>query len=148
MPLKPEQHAPPNESGHQAAFQNGNIFLRPIGWVENPFTSPAAPEQIQQAESRLVIEPELTPGLTGLEPGQEIVVIFYFHLARGYDLLQHPRGDISRPKRGVFALRSPRRPNPIGVSTVKLIAIEGNVLRVHGLDALDGSPVLDIKPAW
>ena len=126
---------------------NRAITFTPIGRVENAFTSPAAPEKIRQVESRLVIEPELTPALTGLEAGQRIVVVFHFHLSPGYDLLQHPRGDLTRPKRGVFALRSPRRPNPIGVTTVELLAVEGNVLRVRGLDALDGSPVLDIKPA-
>jgi len=123
------------------------ITFTPIGRVENSFTSPAPPEQIRQVESRLVIEPELALGLTGLEQGQQIVVVFYFHLSHGYELLQHPRGDPTQPKRGVFALRSPRRPNPIGVSTVELVTVEDNVLRMRGLDALDGSPVLDIKPA-
>jgi tRNA-Thr(GGU) m(6)t(6)A37 methyltransferase TsaA len=62
-------------------------------------------------------------------------------------LLQHPRGDRNRPRRGVFALRSPRRPNPIGITVVDLIDVQGNVLRVQGLDAINGTPVLDIKPA-
>lgn len=106
------------------------ITFTPIGWVENSFTSPAPPEHIRQVESRLVIEPALAPGLTGLEPGQQILVVFYFHLSRGYELLQHPRGDPTRPKCGVFALRSPRRPNPIGVTVVDLLAVEGNALRV------------------
>jgi tRNA-Thr(GGU) m(6)t(6)A37 methyltransferase TsaA len=75
------------------------------------------------------------------------MVVFYFHRSQGYDLTQHPRGDPRRPKRGVFTLRSPRRPNPIGVTVVDLVAIEGNVLRVRGLDAINGTPVLDIKPA-
>jgi len=85
--------------------------------------------------------------LKGLEPGQKVLVLFDFHLARGYTLLQHPRGDKSRPRRGVFALRSANRPNAIGVSEVDLLAIEGNVLRVRGLDAIHGTPVLDLKPA-
>ena len=74
------------------------------------------------------------------------MVVFHFHRSRGYELLQHPRGDPSRPRRGVFALRSPRRPNPIGLTVVDLLAIEGNVLRVRGLDAFAGTPVLDLKP--
>jgi tRNA-Thr(GGU) m(6)t(6)A37 methyltransferase TsaA len=73
--------------------------------------------------------------------------VFYFHHAQGFDLLQHPRRDTARPRRGVFALRSPRRPNPIGVTVVDLLSVEGNVLRVRGLDAIDGTPVLDLKPA-
>jgi len=73
------------------------------------------------------------------------MIVFHFHLVQSYVLLQHPRGDRSRPKRGVFALHTPYRPNPIVVTVVDLLAVEGNVLRVRGLDALNGTPVLDIK---
>ena len=72
-------------------------------------------------------------------------MLFYCHRSTGYDLQVHPRGDRSRPLRGLFAVRSPRRPNPIGVTTVRVRRVGGNVLEVVGLDALDGSPVLDIK---
>lgn len=123
------------------------ISFIPIGYVENEFDAPTAPETIAAAESRIVIAPELVEGLKGLEAGRQVIVVFHFHLVQSYDLLQHPRGDRSRPKLGVFALRTPYRPNPIGVTVVDLLAIEGNVLRVRGLDALNGSPVLDIKPA-
>jgi len=115
--------------------------------VENEFAVPAAPDQIRSAEARIILNPSLVEGLKGLEPGQQIMVIFYFHRSEGYDLLQYPRGDQSQPKRGVFALRSPRRPNPIGVTVAELVSINGNVLRVRGLDAIDGTPVLDLKPA-
>lgn len=120
---------------------------RAIGHVENDFNEPAASEEIRSAESRIVLDPALREGLRGLEPGQPIMVIFHFHRSQGYDLCQHPRGDRSRPQRGVFALRSPRRPNPIGVTVADLVAIEGNILRVRGLDAINGTPVLDLKPA-
>jgi len=73
------------------------------------------------------------------------MVVFHFHLVQSYALLQHPRGDRSRPRRGVFALHTPYRPNPIGVTVVDLLSVEGNVLRVRGLDALNGTPILDIK---
>ena len=102
---------------------------------------------MRAALSRVVLDPLLVEGLQGVEPGQRIEVVFVFHRSDGYDLMQHPRGDRDRPCRGVFALRSPSRPNPIGVTTVDLLAIEGNVLVVRGLDALDGTPVLDLKPA-
>lgn len=121
--------------------------LRAIGHVENEFEEPAAPGQIRSAESRIVLDPSLIEGLRGLEPGQQMMVVFYFHRSEGFDLLQHPQGDQSRPKRGVFTLRSPRRPNPIGVTVVDLIEVADNVLRVRGLDAIHGSPVLDLKPA-
>jgi tRNA-Thr(GGU) m(6)t(6)A37 methyltransferase TsaA len=124
-----------------------SITYEAIGHVENEFDKPAALDEMRSAESRIVLDPALTEGLTGLEAGQQVMVIFYFHRSQGYDLTLHPRGDLSRPKRGVFALRSPRRPNPIGVTIVDLLAIEENVLRVRGLDALNGTPILDLKPA-
>jgi tRNA (adenine37-N6)-methyltransferase len=123
------------------------VTLRPIGYVENEFTEPASPDEIRMIESRIILDPALTQGLQGLEPSQQIMVIFYFHHSEGYDLLQHPQGDRSRPKRGVFTLRSPNRPNPIGVTVVDLVGIEDNILRVLGLDAIQGTPVLDLKAA-
>ena len=123
------------------------IVYRAIGRVENDFEAPIASDKLRSAESRIVLDATLTEGLRGLEPGQRIMVVFYFHRSQGFALLQHPRGDKSRPRRGVFALRSPRRPNPIGVTVVDLVAVDGNVLRVRGLDALNDTPVLDLKPA-
>jgi len=130
------------------SFRNDEpVTFQPIGYVENDFDEPAAPDQIRAAVSRIVLDPALVEGLQGLEAGQPIMVVFHFHRSQGYALRQHPRGDESRPPRGVFALRSPRRPNPIGVTVVDLLAVEGNVLRVRGLDAINGTPVLDLKPA-
>jgi tRNA-Thr(GGU) m(6)t(6)A37 methyltransferase TsaA len=123
------------------------IVYRAIGHVENDFDEPAAPYEIRAVESRIVLDPSLTEGLRGLDPGRQIMVVFHFHRSQGFELLQHPQGDRSRPRRGVFALRSPRRPNPIGVTVVDLVGVEGNVLRVRGLDAINGTPVLDLKPA-
>jgi tRNA (adenine37-N6)-methyltransferase len=121
--------------------------LRVIGHVENEFNDPTAPDEIRSVDSRIVLDPSLVKGLTGIEPGQQLLVVFYFHRSQGFSLLQHPRGDRSRLKRGVFALRSPNRPTPIGVTVVDVIAVEANVLRVSGLDAINGTPVLDLKPA-
>jgi tRNA-Thr(GGU) m(6)t(6)A37 methyltransferase TsaA len=122
------------------------ICYAAIGHVENEFDEPAPPETLREAVSRIVIDPALAAGLTGLEPGDRVMVLFSFHRTTSYELLQHQRGDTTRPKRGVFALRSPRRPNPIGVTTAELLAVEGNVLQVRGLDAINGTPVLDLKP--
>ena len=121
--------------------------FRPIGRVENGLPFGTAGETLRAAESTIILAPEFAPGLEGLEKEPRILVVFYFHLSDGYELHQHPRGDTGRPKRGVFALRSPRRPNPIGVTEVELLEIRGNRLRVRGLDAVDGTPVLDLKPA-
>ena len=121
--------------------------FEPIGTVENEFPLGTPGDTMRAAESRIVLDPALAAGLAGLEKEPRILVVFHFHLSTGYELLQHPRGDTTRTKRGVFALRSPRRPNPIGVTEVDLLEIQGNVLRVGGLDAVDGTPVLDLKPA-
>jgi tRNA-Thr(GGU) m(6)t(6)A37 methyltransferase TsaA len=123
------------------------IQLRPIGYVENGVDEAISPAMIRAVESRIILKPRLENGLKSLGLSSRVMVIFYFHQSEGYELQQHPRGDTSRPKRGVFALRTPRRPNPIGVTVVDLDRVEGNVLFVHGLDAINGTPVLDIKPA-
>lgn len=123
------------------------IIYRPIGYVQNAFAQPTSGSEIGAAESRIVLDSDLVEGLKGLAGGQKIVVVFHCDRAPGCELMQHPQGDRSRPRTGVFSLRSPRRPNPIGITVVELLAIEGNVLLVRGLDALNGTPVLDIKPA-
>lgn len=122
------------------------ITLHPIGFVQSAYTEPISSDILRSQESRIVLDPDLTPGLDGLENGQAIWILFHFHRNQDFALHQHPRGDRSRPKQGVFSLRSPKRPNRIGLTQVELIRIEGNILYVRNLDAIDGSPVLDIKP--
>ena len=123
------------------------VEFEPIGWIENglPFGTPG--DTLRGAESRIVLRPGFLQALTELDKQARILVVFHFHRSEGWAPLQHPRGDPSRPKRGVFALRSPRRPNGIGVTEVDLLGIRKNVLTVRGLDAIDGTPVLDLKPA-
>lgn len=124
------------------------ITLTPIGWVHSPFQEMTAPEELRQHEAEIVLRPELEEGLDGIRPGDAILVIFYFHRVadKGYRLRLHPRDDTSVPMRGVFATRSPYRPNSLGATVVRVVAVEGHRLRVRGLDALDGTPVLDLKP--
>ena len=124
-----------------------SISYTEIGHVENEFDEPTNPYKIRAAESQIILDPTLTDGLKGLEPRQKIMVLYDFNRARGYHLQQHPRGDDTQPKRGVFALRSPHRPNSIGLCETEIVTIEENVLRVLGLDALDGTPILDLKPS-
>ena len=126
---------------------NQIIAYKPIGHVANRFDEPSQPESMLSTESRIVLNPALTDALYGLQPGQHLIILFHFHRAKDYKLRQHPRGNTRRPKTGVFTLRSPHRPNPIGFSTVELVEMKDNILSVKGLDALNGSPVLDIKPA-
>ena len=127
--------------------ENTEIKLTAIGVVANEIDEMIAPAKIRAVPSRIILDPEFQIGLDSLMPGSQLMVLFHFHQAEGYDLLQHPRKDPQRPKRGIFALRSPRRPNPIGVTIVSIEKIEGNVLTVSGLDAINGTPVLDLKPA-
>jgi tRNA-Thr(GGU) m(6)t(6)A37 methyltransferase TsaA len=133
--------------------------LHPIGVIRSTVTSPdGAPKQgaLEGTEAKIVIEPEYAEALAGLGeragPASgaaahgKIIVLCWMHLADRDKRKVHPRDDESRPRRGVFATRSPHRPNPISLHTVELLEVRGNVLRVRGMDAVDGTPVLDIKP--
>lgn len=122
------------------------ITVRPVGYVRCSDTGDIGVEALRREPVAIIVNPELAPGLEGIERFQKLVVLFYCHRTLGYALHVHPRGDLSRAARGVFASRSPARPNPLGLTVVTLLGVEGNVLHVRGLDALDGTPVLDIKP--
>jgi tRNA-Thr(GGU) m(6)t(6)A37 methyltransferase TsaA len=93
-----------------------------------------------------VFEPEVLDALAGLTPGDEVIVLTWLDRGRRDVLQVHPRSDPSRPLQGVFATRSPDRPNPIGLHRVEILAIEGARVRVRNLEAIDGTPVVDVKP--
>lgn len=123
--------------------------LREIGRVSSTLDDPAAaPKQGDEGapEAILEIAPEFEPALRGLAPGDELLVLTWLDRAAREVLAVHPRGDATRPQVGVFATRSPDRPNPIGLHRVRLLSIDGPRLRVADLEALDGTPVLDLKP--
>jgi tRNA-Thr(GGU) m(6)t(6)A37 methyltransferase TsaA len=123
--------------------------LTPIGRVESPLTElGAAPNQGDEGAPNawLVLEPGVLDGLDGIRPGDELIVLTWLDRARRDVLRVHPRGDRSRPEQGVFSTRSPARPNPIGLHRVEVLAVEGARLRVSELEALDGTPVVDLKP--
>ena len=132
---------------HPLTHDRDSISYRPIGHVERSSSIEENDRTARTCLSKIVIDSDLTEGCRGLRVGEEIWVLFHCHLSIEYSLLQHPQGDVQRPKRGVFGLRSANRPNPIGLTQVKILSINANQLTVWGLDALDGSPVLDIKPA-
>jgi tRNA-Thr(GGU) m(6)t(6)A37 methyltransferase TsaA len=124
--------------------------LRAIGWVESHLTDiELAPRQADEGapEAWLVFEPEVVEGLRNLRPGKEVILITWLHRARRDVLKVHPRGDPSRPVEGVFSTRSSQRPNPIGLHTVEITGIDGLRIRVRSLEALDGTPIIDLKPA-
>jgi formylmethanofuran dehydrogenase subunit E len=119
------------------------IPLKEIGKVESRFREKEDPFIMRKETSRITLHNEYTEGLYRLSEFTCIQVVFGFHLSGGYSL----KGPVYTGEiRGVFASRSPNRPSPLGITTVKLIAVEGNILTVSGLDAVDGSPVYDIKP--
>jgi tRNA-Thr(GGU) m(6)t(6)A37 methyltransferase TsaA len=123
--------------------------MRPIGFVRSPHRDtshiPKGPGARHEALGTLVLRPELEDGLQDIEGFSHLFVVWVFHASEGYDLVARVPLDERRPH-GVFSSRSPRRPNPIGLSVVELLGREGPRLRVRGVDMLDGTPVLDIKP--
>lgn len=123
--------------------------LRPIGWVESPLTDrAAAPRQGDEGAPRawLVLDPGVRAGIRDLEVGAEVIVLTWLDRADRRALVAHPRGDRDRRALGVFSTRSPDRPNPIGLHTVRIVAIDGTRVQVGNLEALDKTPIVDIKP--
>jgi tRNA-Thr(GGU) m(6)t(6)A37 methyltransferase TsaA len=123
--------------------------LNAIGRVESPLAERAeAPLQGHEGapDAWLVFEPWAADGLDGIAEGDELLVLTWLDRANRDTLRVHPRGDPSNPEQGVFNTRSPDRPNPIGLHTVEVVAIDGLRFRVRPLEALDGTPILDVKP--
>ena len=122
--------------------------MEPIGYIRSPYRHtheiPKGLGTKHQVEGSLELRPQFEPGLTDIEGFSHLFVIWAFDRSLGYDLLGTPPSD-NRPH-GVFATRSPRRPNRIGLTLVELLRRDGPVLRVRGIDMLDGTPILDIKP--
>lgn len=123
--------------------------LRAIGTVRSELRDPAeAPRQGDEGapRARLVLTPDVRPALDGLVAGDELLVLTWLHLARRDVLRTRPRDDPDRPEQGVFGTRSPDRPNPIGLHRVRVVAIGPDGVEVDGLEAVDGTPVVDLKP--
>ena len=123
--------------------------LNAIGRVESSLAQRAeAPLQGHEGapEAWLVFEPWAAEGLHGIAAGDELIVLTWLDRANRDTLRVHPRGDPSNPETGVFNTRSPDRPNPIGLHTVEVVAIDGLRFRVRSLEALDGTPIVDVKP--
>jgi tRNA-Thr(GGU) m(6)t(6)A37 methyltransferase TsaA len=126
-----------------------SVDLKVIGRVESPLTElDAAPRQADEGapEAVLVFGPEVLEGLRSLRPGQQVLLLTWLDRARRDVLSVHPRGDAARPEEGVFSTRSPHRPNPIGLHRVEIMTIDGLRVRVRALEAIDGTPILDVKP--
>ena len=124
------------------------IVFQPIGTIHSPFQNiqgmPIQPAGAKGIAGTIEIKPEYVDGLQDLEGFSHIILIYHFHLAKGYSLKVKPFMDENL--RGVFATRAPKRPNPLGISVVKLIKVKDNVLQIEDVDIVDGTPLLDIKP--
>jgi tRNA-Thr(GGU) m(6)t(6)A37 methyltransferase TsaA len=123
--------------------------IEPIGWVESPLTDRAqAPRQGDEGAppAWIVFEPAVSEGMRDLRPGIEVIVLTWLDRARRDELVTRPRDDPASPLRGVFSTRSPDRPNPIGLHRVRIAEVTGLRMLVHGLEAIDGTPVADVKP--
>jgi tRNA-Thr(GGU) m(6)t(6)A37 methyltransferase TsaA len=123
--------------------------VRPIGWVESRLVETAkAPKQGDEGapDAWIVVDAALQPAIRGLEPGSDVIVLTWLDRADRSTLLVHPRDDPTNPLRGVFATRSADRPNPIGLHRVEILAIDNTRIHVRNLEAVDGTPVVDIKP--
>jgi tRNA-Thr(GGU) m(6)t(6)A37 methyltransferase TsaA len=126
-----------------------DLTLRPIGYVESTLTDRAgAPRQPDEGapEAWLVLDERYAAALDGLAPGHDVLLLTWLDRADRETLTVRPRGDVTRPYTGVFATRAPDRPNPIGLHDVHILAVEGTRVRVRHLEAIDGTPVLDLKP--
>jgi tRNA-Thr(GGU) m(6)t(6)A37 methyltransferase TsaA len=124
-------------------------LIHPIGRVESPLVSrDAAPKQGDEGapDAWLVLDPALRPAMRDLTVGSEVIVLTWLDRASRDVLVVHPRGDPDRPLQGVFSTRSPDRPNPIGLHRAQILAIDDTRIRVRNLEALDMTPVIDIKP--
>jgi tRNA-Thr(GGU) m(6)t(6)A37 methyltransferase TsaA len=127
----------------------GSYDVHPIGWVESPLTDPvAAPKQGDEGapDAWLAFHPHVREAVRDLRVGEEVLLLTWLDRARRDVLVVHPRGDTSRPETGVFSTRSPDRPNPIGLHRVTIKAVDDLRLLVGGLEAVDATPILDVKP--
>jgi tRNA-Thr(GGU) m(6)t(6)A37 methyltransferase TsaA len=128
---------------------SSGFTVRPIGYVRSDLVDlERAPMQGNEGapDAWIEIDASLTPGLLRLRASDDVIVLTWFHLAAREVLQLHPRDDLRRPMTGVFGTRSPDRPNPIGLHRVTIREIDGNRIKVGPLEAIDGTPVIDIKP--
>lgn len=127
--------------------KDGVITIKPLGVARNKVKKPMRTGW-KDVATDIVINKKYERGLDGMEDYSHIIVLYWLHEEKECHLKHHPQGRPDVPYIGIFACRCPQRPNPIGMSTVPLISRKGNVLKVRGLDILNGTPILDVKPYW
>ena len=123
----------------------GRIQLIPIGKAKNTVKKPTL-SGWKDLETEIVLDTQYTKGLDGIEDYSHVIIVYWMGQEKECHLKHHPQGRTDVPYGGIFACRCPQRPNRIAISTVKLLSRKGNIIRVSGLDILDNTPILDIKP--
>jgi tRNA-Thr(GGU) m(6)t(6)A37 methyltransferase TsaA len=130
------------------AMSSHELLLRPVGWVRSPLTELAdAPRQGDEGAPNAWVDFEdwVVDALQGVGEGSDVLLLTWLHRADRSTLVTHPRNEPSNPLTGVFCTRSPDRPNPIGLHRVEVLAVQGSRIQVSGLEAVDGTPVVDVK---
>ncbi len=123
------------------------IYLKPIGFVKNSIKKPRFGNFTHET-SEIIVDKKFTKALDGIEDYSHIIIVYWMDKIKDYVLTHRPQGNPKVPIVGIFACRCPQRPNPIAITTVKLKGRKGNKIKVKGLDILDGTPIIDIKPYW
>ncbi len=125
----------------------GEIILKPIGFVRNNIKEHRFGNFASEV-SEIIVKEEFAEGLDGIEDYSHVIIIYWMDRVRNSVIKHRPQGNPNVPIVGIFACRCPPRPNPIAITTVRLLQRKGNAIKVKGLDILDGTPVIDIKPYW
>mgnify|MGYP001591437471 CR=1 FL=1 len=123
------------------------IILKTIGFVKNNVKEPRLGGFAEET-SEIIVDEKFKDALSGIEDYSHIIIVYWMDKVKDYVLTHRPQGNPNVPIVGIFACRCPQRPNPIAITTVKLLGRKENILKVKGLDILDGTPVIDIKPYW
>ncbi|MEE8167296.1 MAG: tRNA (N6-threonylcarbamoyladenosine(37)-N6)-methyltransferase TrmO [Candidatus Hydrothermarchaeales archaeon] len=123
------------------------ITLKPIGFVKNTIKE-ARFGNFADEVSEIIVNEEFTEALMGIDDYSHVIIVYWMDKVKGYVITHRPQGNPNVPIVGIFACRCPTRPNPIAITNVRLVGHEGNKIKVKGLDILDGTPIIDIKPYW
>ncbi len=123
------------------------INIKPIGFARNNVKEPRF-GNFGDEITEIVVDEKFTDALTGIDDYSHVIIVFWMDKVKGHVITHRPQGNPEVPVVGIFSCRCPSRPNPIAITTVKLVGHEGNKIKVKGLDILDGTPVIDIKPYW
>lgn len=123
------------------------ITIKPIGFVRNNVKEPRFGKFADEV-SEVIVDEKFTDALDGIDGYSHVIIVYWMDKVKDYVIKHQPQGNPDVPVVGIFACRCPRRPNPVAITTVKLLSRKGNEITVKGLDVLDGTPVIDIKPYW